>query len=251
MPDPFDHALAILLIAVIPPRAWLTFRALRRATPEQRPRQRRRLYLTAVITQWGVAAALMVHWALARRPWGSLGLSPALSPGAFGVAIGVAIGVVLVVRRLRGAAPRSEPLERARARLAHVEPLMPHDVRELMQFQTVAVTAGICEELLFRGFLIWYVANFTGLVQAALISSACFGLGPAYQGPRYVVVTGLVGAFFAAVYAISGSIVLPMLIHVLMDLYSGWVGFRVFSGDDGGSPGGHGVPGGISAVVAG
>jgi len=147
--------------------------------------------------------------------------------------------VVLLVVQGRGTAG-AEALERARGRLEHVEPLLPHSPGELRLFGVVAVTAGICEELLFRGFLIWYFAHVTGLLQAALLSSIAFGIGHAYQGLRYVLVTGLLGAFLSAVYLLTGSLILPMLIHALMDLYSGWVAYRVF----GSAPPAHPAPGG-------
>ena len=234
MPGSFDHSLAIILVALIPPRAWVSFRVLRRAAPENRAATRRRIYVTALITQWGLCATLLAYWQIVHRPWNSLGLAPVLSPGAFGVAAGLAIMVTLLVRQARRALPGSEVLDRARQRLAHVEPLLPHSIAELRAFGAVAVTAGICEELLFRGFLIGYFANFTGLIQAALISSVCFGIGHAYQGPRYVLVTAIVGAFLGGVYLVTGSIVLPMLIHAGMDLYSGWMGYRVYAPDAGG-----------------
>jgi membrane protease YdiL (CAAX protease family) len=97
----------------------------------------------------------------------------------------------------------------------------------LKLFSALAITAGICEELLFRGFMIWYLQHWMGLIQAALLSSALFGLGHAYQGVRGILTTGLVGAFMAGVYLLSGSIYLCMLIHVLMDLYAGFVGHEV------------------------
>ena len=233
MPDFLDHALAAILILALPPRAWLAFRTLLRAGAEQRPAVRKRLYLGAMLTQWALVALVILRWLLSRRLWTAIGLVPVITPGAIGVGIGVAVIVILIVMQLRAASGDSEVFERARARLQHVEPLLPHSPGELQRFRMVAVTAGICEELLFRGFLIWYFAHYTGLIQAALISSVSFGLGHAYQGVRYVFVTGLLGAFLAAVYLISGSIVLSMLIHTLMDLYSGWVGYRLFGGAGG------------------
>jgi membrane protease YdiL (CAAX protease family) len=227
MPGPLDHALAIVLIALFPPRAWFSFRALKRAEPGRRAVVRRRLYLGAMITQWGLCAALIGSWALSHRTWAALGLSPVVTPGAIGMAVGLAIMASLVLRGARNSGPGSPALERARERLAHVEPLLPHSITEFRLFGAVAVTAGVCEELLFRGFLIGYFANYTGLIQAALLSSVCFGIGHAYQGLRYILVTALVGAFFAGAYLVTGSLVLPMLIHALMDLYSGWMGYRV------------------------
>ena len=228
MPDLYDHLLAALLILALPPRAYFAFRTLTRAAAADRPRKRRRIYAIALITQWLLAAFVAIRWLVTARGWTEIGLIPVVTPGAIGVAIGLAVIVTLIALQLRGG-PDAAMLDRARGRLAHVEALLPHSPGELRWFRGVAVTAGVCEELLFRGFLIWYFAHFTGLIQSALIASVSFGLGHAYQGPRFVLVTALLGAFLAGVYLISGSLFLPMLIHALMDLYSGWLGYRVLT----------------------
>jgi membrane protease YdiL (CAAX protease family) len=230
MLDLYDHALALILIVALPPRAWLAFRRLTRASPADRPRVRQRLYLAAMITQWGLVALLALHWILRGRTRAELGLVPVLTPGAIGIAGGALVIATLILLQLRGGM-HGEARDRARARLVHVEALLPHSPAELSRFRLVAITAGICEELMFRGFLIWYFAHFMGLIQAALLSSLFFGIGHIYQGPRYVIVTGLVGVFMGGVYLLSGSLVLPIAIHALMDLYSGWVGYKLFAGD--------------------
>ncbi len=228
MPNLVDHILAVVLVFLIPPRAWFSFRTLRRSSDSERPRTRRRIYSAALITQWALAGAVVTQWLVTGRAWRLLGVAPVLTPGGAGIAVGLAIVILLIARQLRRAGDRSDVFDRARARLAHVEALVPHSRAELRLFRFVAVTAGICEELLFRGFLIWYLAQYTGILQAALLSSVAFGIGHLYQGLRYVALTAMVGLFFAAVYLFAGFLLLPMLIHALMDLYSGWMGYRVF-----------------------
>jgi uncharacterized protein len=225
-----DHLLAALLVLALPPRAWWSFRTLSNAAPERQPALRRRMYVAAMLTQWVLSAFLIVHWLMSGRDWLPLGLSTAVTPGAIGVAVGLLIVITLMILQTTGA-NRARFLERARSRLEHVKALLPHTLTELRWFNAVAVTAGVCEELMFRGFLIWYLAHFTGMVQAALLSSLSFGIGHAYQGPRYVVITGLLGAFLAGIYLLSGSLILSMTIHALMDLNSGWIGYKILSAD--------------------
>jgi uncharacterized protein len=223
-----DHLLAALLVLALPPRAWWSFRTLARATPERQPALRRRMYLAAMLTQWVLAAFLIWHWLASGRDWLPLGLSTVVTPGGIGVAVGLLIVITLMILQTSGS-NRARFLERARARLEHVKALLPHTITELRWFGAVAITAGVCEELMFRGFLIWYLMHFTGVVQAALLSSLSFGIGHAYQGPRYVVITGLLGAFLAGIYLLSGSLILSMTIHALMDLNSGWIGYQILS----------------------
>ena len=66
-----------------------------------------------------------------------------------------------------------------------IEPLralLPHDSRELQTFCALSITAGVCEELLYRGFLIVFLSSAFGVLPAVALSSLVFGIAHAYQG---------------------------------------------------------------------
>jgi uncharacterized protein len=88
------------------------------------------------------------------------------------------------------------------------------------------VTAGFCEELWFRGFLIAYLAQWIGWWQAAVASSVLFGIGHACQGPAGVPKTTGVGLVFAALYGYSGSLWPSIVLHAAIDVQSGAIGYE-------------------------
>ena len=59
------------------------------------------------------------------------------------------------------------------------------------------MTAGVCEELVYRGFMIAYFSAALGVSfwVAAVLSSVAFGIAHFYQGPAGILRTGLVGMF--------------------------------------------------------
>ena len=105
--------------------------------------------------------------------------------------------------------------------LRPVAALLPRTATERRMFALLALTAGICEELLYRGFglaaLRWAAP---GIGNAALIvvTAAAFGLAHLYQGRMGVALTGLVGAYFAWIAISTGSLVPVMVLHALLDL---------------------------------
>lgn len=230
MPAWPDHALFALLTVLGP--VWgstMGFRRLRRANQSDLPRIRRSVYRVAMIVQWSLAIVTLAWWMAARRPWTSIGLVPHASIGLGGIAIGLAIVVGLVLRQRAQVLDDDEALAEVRFKLARIERMMPRSPAELRSFYALSVTAGVCEELLYRGFLIWYLAHGFGLIQAAALAALIFGLGHTYQGPRGIVLTGLVGVFLGAIYLISGSLFAPMLFHALMDVHSGSLAQIAFS----------------------
>ena len=62
---------------------------------------------------------------------------------------------------------------------------------DFMWFIPVAISAGICEELLFRGFLMWYINEFSSIILAIILSSILFGLAHSFQGWKGVIQSGL------------------------------------------------------------
>jgi uncharacterized protein len=219
---PFDHALALVLAVLFPLRAALFgFRRLRRAPDARRPRVRRAVYLEAMALQWSLALAVVVLWRALGRDWDGLGLIAHPGRGMLAMTLLVAGLAIVLFGQLRGARRDGETLGRVLEQARHVELMLPHDSRELRLWNALAVTAGVCEEVLYRGYLFAYAAHLLPLPWALAASSVLFGLGHLYQGPRGVLATTGVGALFGIVYVLSGSLYLGMAAHALIDLHAG------------------------------
>lgn len=107
------------------------------------------------------------------------------------------------------------------AQLAEVDYLLPQSRREIAMFAGVSVTAGICEEVLYRGFLFAYLqAAPWGLdpLTTLLASSAMFGIAHLGQGVKGVLLTGMIGVFLGYLYIATGSLLVPIVVHILIDL---------------------------------
>jgi CAAX protease family protein len=217
-----DHALALLLAVFFPIRAaTFGYRRLAIASPERVTAVRHALYSQAIALQWSLAALVMALWVWGGRDWAALGLIPRSVPGlVLGLASAGAVAVALWVVRARARA-RPEMLERYLEKLTHIERMLPRTPGERNAFYAVSITAGICEELLYRGFALWYLSFAMGIVPAVLVSSLVFGIGHAYQGAKGIVTTGLVGLFMAMVYLATRSLWAPMALHALTDLHAG------------------------------
>jgi membrane protease YdiL (CAAX protease family) len=85
------------------------------------------------------------------------------------------------------------------------------------------VTAGVCEEILFRGYLMAFLLPLGGLGVAVFVSSFLFGLAHAYQGVRGTVTSGVLGALMAGMYVLTGSLLAPILVHAMVDWVSGQI----------------------------
>jgi membrane protease YdiL (CAAX protease family) len=125
--------------------------------------------------------------------------------------------VLVLWKKVRGT-PRSWKGAEALKSLSF---FLPSTREERRWYAVLAITAGICEETLFRGFLLHYLHVIPwriGLTQGLLLSSIIFGLQHLYQGRSGVVGSSVIGFVFGLLYLLSGSLLLPILIHAAMDL---------------------------------
>jgi membrane protease YdiL (CAAX protease family) len=98
---------------------------------------------------------------------------------------------------------------------------LPATWSERRWFSFLCITAGICEESLFRGFLLRYLHVFPlslNLTSALLVSSLIFGLQHLYQGIGGAASTFVIGFLFGLMFLLTGNLLLPMLFHAVMDL---------------------------------
>lgn len=187
------------------------------------PYARQRFYRRILIIEWTWAVIIMLILLSVPSPMRAIGLViPQFNSLNKGFLFGVTLGLLVSTLALAVLVWKSPALaQRLRKMLESVAALLPATQGERYTFAFVALTAGICEELLFRGFLLFYLAYFfPALPQwgAILISSAIFGLAHAYQGWKGVLGTGLIGLVLAFVYVLTGSLLPSMLLHALIDL---------------------------------
>jgi membrane protease YdiL (CAAX protease family) len=215
-----DHALVAALVLVVPWLAHVEYRRLKRELAAGHPGARIRAYRQTVFTQWGFTAVLIAYWLGAGRSLPSLGLGLAPSVGHW-VGLGLALAACAFLV-LQVSAVRRYPEARAavRAQIGALRPLLPHTETESRWFTAVSLTAGTCEEVVYRGFLMAYFAGL-GAGPAIVLSTLVFGLSHAYMGRAGAFRAGLVGLFVAGLYWLTGSLWASMLLHGTADVTSG------------------------------
>jgi membrane protease YdiL (CAAX protease family) len=118
--------------------------------------------------------------------------------------------------------------------------MRPVDRRDFVWIVLIlSPTAGFCEELIYRGFLISRLLDLTGsMTVSVLISSAIFGVSHLYQGPWGALRAGLIGLLLAVPVATLGTIVPSIIAHALIDAVAiplVWPALERITGDRSGS----------------
>lgn len=100
-----------------------------------------------------------------------------------------------------------------------IEALLPRTKNEKLWFILVALSAGVCEELIFRGYglRLFESFGFTGIA-LLIVTAAAFGLVHIYQGFVGVITSAIMGALFTLIYIQTGSLWWAIAAHIFIDL---------------------------------
>jgi membrane protease YdiL (CAAX protease family) len=233
-PSLVDHLIVAFLVLVVPWLVVLDYRKLIRALRAGERDARLRSYRETIVVQWAFTGLLVGFWLWMGRTFPALGLGLAVSVGMW-VGLGLSVGACAFLVHQVGLVRRHpEAREAVRAQIGSLKPLLPHTRREERSFTLVSVTAGVCEEVVYRGFLMAYFSGL-GVVAAIVLSTLAFGLAHAYMGRVAAIRAGLIGLVVAGLYWLTGSLWASMLLHATADVTSGMMGRISFAGErDGG-----------------
>jgi membrane protease YdiL (CAAX protease family) len=208
----------ILVVAILAVWAFLGSIRADRMRTEANP-HRVRVYLLTLVFEWlvvgfvvagvrrfgaPVADVLGKRWESVRHVFKDIGIA-----AAYWV---VSTGLLFILGRLLQIAGGAHRMEF----------FLPHGGMELTLWIALSVTAGICEEAIFRGYLQHqFIALTKNATAGILLSAAAFGAAHTYQGFRMVILIALYGAMFGILAHWRGSVRPGMIAHAWQDSLSG------------------------------
>lgn len=222
-PNWVDHILAFLFCIGIPLQGALQ----RRKGFEGMvfsSEQKKRFYISGSFSLFVMGAVVMSVWLIFKRPLPDIGLT---QPGNFRLWWWMVIVFVLLylgdtVITLSSKKGIDESIENWKKRT----PFLPTKRIELPEYFLMCFSAGVFEEIVYRGYLInycWYL--FEGYNYQQLLSvflpAFVFSIAHFYQGGKAVIKIFVLAVVFGYLFIFSGSLLIVMILHFLMNVIGG------------------------------
>ena len=222
---PWDFTLILIVLAVLVP--WRGAVRVRRLLAQSAltTTQRLSLYASTIAFQWLIVA--VISWRSCSRH---------LSPNELGLVVSVVwqtatITVVftalLCLNQWAGLRKIAlVPVDQRGFLFQFTQKIMPQTPIESPAFVALALTAGLSEEFVYRGFVLAVLrrvlsGSVFGAFIAIVVSSLWFALAHLYQGHRGIITTFVVGILFSIVRTWSGNLVPAVVGHIGVDLVAG------------------------------
>jgi len=217
-----DHIFVLLLFVVQPIQGAVSYRRYVAKVKAGKKSDPARLYLETLAIEWAALAVLAIAWYVLGRPIADLGF---VQPDGNGFWIGAVVLILatgfMIYTWRRAIAMTQDEKDKEIESLGDLVYFLPRTARDYRHFVAVSITAGIVEEVLYRGFIFWYLAQIMPIWSVVVVSSIIFGLGHSYQGVGGMVRVFLIGLAFGLFYVLTGSIWLPILAHAIFDVLQG------------------------------
>ncbi|MEO9801960.1 MAG: CPBP family intramembrane glutamic endopeptidase [Reichenbachiella sp.] len=99
--------------------------------------------------------------------------------------------------------------------------LFPDTHREYQYTILVSFVAGVCEEIIYRGFLLSFMLSYISLIPAILLANLPFALAHlSSTGLKNSMQAFILAMIFTAAFLLTESLWLSILLHILVDLYA-------------------------------
>lgn len=180
---------------------------------------RLRFYLPTMVWEW--LAFGYIYWGLRRRGKSLQAIAGERwkSAATFFLDLGIACGfwlTSLVILAIVAHLVRSPGMQQAARNIA------PRNLSEVAVWIVLSITAGICEETIFRGYLQrQFVAWTRNQMVGVVLSAVLFGLGHIYQGGRATIVIGVYGLLFGILAELRKNLRPGIITHAWHDSVSG------------------------------
>lgn len=217
-----DHIFVLFIMVIIPAFSIRTKR-LKDMEDFEVPPKKHLFYSNGLMLIIG-SLLVLTSWNISERSWQDLGFQWPIINSDLIIPV-ILIIIIYLSDTLYGLFHKEYRIKK----IKELSFLVPLTWKEYSHYIFLAFAAGICEEIIFRGFLVNYLQHFLSDYQyAAIIAitlpAIAFSISHLYQGWWDVLKIFGIALLFGWIFLQTDSLLIIIIIHILIDLISGTVG---------------------------
>jgi len=186
--------------------------------------QKKRIYINGSFSLFIMGAAVMLVWLLFKRPLSEIGLTQPINFSSWWWM--VIVFILLYVADTVITLSTKKELDKVIEEFKKRTPFLPTKKSELPEYLLLCFSAGVFEEIVYRGYLVnycWYLFdgyNYQEML-SVILPAFVFSIAHFYQGAKAVVKIFVLAVVFGYLYIFSGSLLMVIILHFLVDAAGG------------------------------
>lgn len=179
-------------------------------------------YKQTLIIFWGLTFLVLVNYFFQKQP--EMNFTPSLS------IIHIVLMLVIVAFAYFQYSTTKVSLESAKfvkEKLKDIYHYLPKSKKEFKWFLMLSISAGICEEIIFRLFLFEFLKRTTNFLIAFVLTNFIFSATHIGSGKSNLLSSFFLGLLFSIIYYFTDNIWLAIILHIAIDINAGILGYRI------------------------
>ena len=220
-----DHILALLLCAGIPLQGALQHRKGFSGILLS-SEQKKRIYISGSFSLFVMGAVVMLVWLFFKRPLPDIGLTQPSNFSSWWWLV-IVFALLYLADTVITLSTKNE-LDKATEEFKKRTPFLPTKKSEIPEYLLLCFSAGVFEEIVYRGYLVnycWYLFEGYNYQQmlSVFLPAFVFSISHFYQGIKAVIKIFVLAVLFGYLFIFSGSLLIVMIIHFLVDAAGGFL----------------------------
>lgn len=217
-----DHILAFILCIALPLHARQNAAAL--SNIEFSSEQKKSFYISGSFSLFIMGAVVMTVWLLFKRPLSEIGLTQPVNIGSWWRLSIIFVFIYLLDTFVTVSSKKQ--IDKAIEDFKKRTPFLPTRKSELPEYLLMCFSAGVFEEIVYRGYLVnycWYLFDGFSYQRSlsVLVPAFVFSIAHFYQGTKAVIKIFVLALIFGYIFIYSGSLLIVILLHFLVNAIGG------------------------------
>ena len=179
-------------------------------------------YKQTISIFWGLTILILINFFITQLP--QLNLFPNF--GIISIVLSILVLVFSVIQ-YKSSNISSENLTVVTDKIQDIYHYLPKTKGEFNWFIILSISAGICEEIIFRLFFFEFLKENVGLLIAFVLTNVVFAITHIGMGKQNIISSFILGLLFSAIYYFTGNIWIAVLLHMAIDINGGILGYRI------------------------
>ena len=179
-------------------------------------------YKQTVLIFWGLTVLILLNFFLNQLP--PLNLYPNFN--ITGIVLSILV-LAFSVLQYKSSNITYDNLTIVMGKMKDIYHYLPKTKKEFGWFIILSISAGICEEIIFRIFLFEFLKENTNLFIAVVLVNIIFAITHIGMGKQNLISSFILGLLFSVIYYFTENIWIAVFLHIAIDINAGVLGYRM------------------------